>query len=334
MLSPRTQSKTILHAFAAMLLLFIAAVVMTHTGTLDAQTVNWVPTGSPSARCCMGMAYDPATRSTVLFGGSDSGASYGDTWTWRGGWLQTSPVTSPSPRYFPGMAFDGVNIMLFGGIDSAGTVFNDTWTWDGTTWTQQFPAVSPPPNNCMGMVYDAATGTVVLFGGANSAGMLGDTWTWDGVSKTWTEQNPAASPSARSAPIAYDATTQTVLLFGGNGSTTAEEFNDTWIWNGTTWTQQFPATAPPARESASMTYDASIGAAVLFGGYAGTWENSLNDTWIWNGNTWREIHPATAPPNRYNFAMNYDPINRVVIMFGGYSSTVVRGDTWLLAIEP
>ena len=96
------------------------------------------------------------------------------------------------------------------------------------------------------MVYDAATQTVVLFGGGDAAGPLGDTWTWNGVAKTWTQQNPTASPSARSAPIAYDAATQTVLLFGGNGSSTADEFNDTWTWNGSAWTQQFPAAAPPA----------------------------------------------------------------------------------------
>jgi len=67
------------------------------------------------------------------------------------------------------MAWDGAarNIVLFGGIDSAGTFLNDAWTWDGTTWTQQFPPVSPPPRrfDTTGMPYDVATGTVVLFGG-------------------------------------------------------------------------------------------------------------------------------------------------------------------------
>jgi len=42
--------------------LFVAA-VMTHAGTMmEAQTVNWVEMGSPSARYCMGMAYDEATK--------------------------------------------------------------------------------------------------------------------------------------------------------------------------------------------------------------------------------------------------------------------------------
>ena len=64
------------------------------------------------------------------------------------------------------------------------------------------------------MAYDAATGTVVLFGGMAAAAALGDTWTWDGT--TWTKQAPAASPPARyAASMAYDAATGNVVLFGG-----------------------------------------------------------------------------------------------------------------------
>ena len=57
---------------------------------------------------------------------------------------------------------------------------------------------------------DAATGTAVLFGGYGTRA-FGDTWTWDGT--TWTQQAPAAHPSARSnAVMAYDAATGKILL--------------------------------------------------------------------------------------------------------------------------
>ena len=86
------------------------------------------------------------------------------------------------------------------------------------------------------MAYDAATGTVVLFGGTNRHGLLGDTWTWNGT--TWTEQTPATSPPARSqAMMAYDAATGTPVLFGGSGYATtrcsgsrAVLFEQTWTW--------------------------------------------------------------------------------------------------------
>jgi len=323
--------------------LILAAALMTQAGVLAAQTVNWVELGSPSARCCMSLAYDGATHSVVLFGGAIPSQLYGDTWIWRGGWLRLSPATSPPARIGAAIAYDAAagNVVLFGGTTSnvppgsTGTTFNDTWTWDGTTWTQQFPPVSPSARTTTTvMTYDPVTQTVLLFGGANSAGALGDTWTWNGITKTWTEQNPAGSPSARSAPMAYDAALQRVVLFGGSGNGTAL-FTDTWVWNGTTWTQQSPASAPSARSGASMAYDAGLGAVVLFGGAGnGMWQDSLNDTWVWNGTTWTEIQPVTVPPNRYSFGMDYDPVNKAVLMFGGYSSGPARGDTWLLALAP
>ena len=44
-------------------------------------------------------------------------------------------------------------------------------------WTKQTPATSPPARADASMAYDAATGTVVLFGGYDGQ-LAGDTWTW------------------------------------------------------------------------------------------------------------------------------------------------------------
>jgi len=227
------------------------------------------------------------------------------------------------------MAFDGTNIVLFGGATQSGTYLNDTWTWDGTNWTEQTPPVSPSPRTSY-MTYDGATGNVVLFGGNDAAGSLGDTWTWNGTTKTWTQLNPANSPSPRLAPTAYDEATQSLLLFGDS----TVDLNDTWTWNGTNWIKLAPAVSPTPRAQANMAYDPSIRMVVLFGGYAGTWENSLNDTWMWNGTNWKQVTPATPPPNRYNFGMSYHVAAKILVMFGGFSSSVARSDTWLLALEP
>ena len=79
------------------------------------------------------------------------------------------------------------------------------------------------------MAYDAATGSVVLFGGLNKRSrVVGGTWTWDG--STWTLQAPATSLPARdSAAMAYDAATGTVVLFGGVGHG-GGYLDDTWTW--------------------------------------------------------------------------------------------------------
>ena len=132
------------------------------------------------------------------------------------------------------------------------------------------------------MAYDAATGTIVLFGGGNDqGGVFGDTWTWDGT--TWTQQAPTTSPAARTdAAMAYDAATGTMVLFGGCFGDNNEVFSDTWTWDGTTWTKQAPTTSPAARQAGGgMAYDAAIGDIVLFSGLGKSgW---LRNTWTWGG---------------------------------------------------
>lgn len=310
----------------------IAALVL-RCGAVGAQTVNWVTTQSPSPRAGMGMSYDWANNTMVLFGGADNAHNIvGDTWIWQDGWIQQSPQNTPSPRSNSAMAFDGAEIVLFGGNDASGTYLNDTWTWDGTNWTQQFPPTSPSARAAI-MTYHAANGTVVLFGGTGSSSVLGDTWTWNGASKTWTQQQPPSSPSPRFAPMAYDGAARSLVLFGGNGNG-GTEFTDTWTWDGINWTQQHPTVSPTPRTSAGMAYDAGFGAIVLFGGYNGSWPNSLDDTWVWNGTNWKQIHPATTPANRYAFGMDYDGAAKALMMFSGYSSGPARAGTWFLAIVP
>lgn len=315
---------------------------------LSAQTVGWVEVGystAPSARENSGIAYDAATRSTVLFGGAAGQSIYGDTWIWNGAWHATFPAASPSPRQGAAFAYDGAagNVVLFGGSPTApvgrGTAFGDTWTWDGFNWTQQFPPASPPARVWSQMVYDPATRTVVLFGGTNTPGgddSFSDTWEWNGVTRNWTELHPASHPSARTTnQIAYDSATGSVLLFGGVTSNLTP-LNDTWTWNGYNWTRHFPASTPAPRNGPGMVYDEAFRAVVLFGGAVGTCcSDNLNDTWTWNGVDWTEIYPGNPlPPARDGQNMDYDPLRKVVFMFGGAGAGGELGDTWFLATAP
>ena len=60
------------------------------------------------------------------------------------------------------------------------------------------------------------------------------------------------------------------------------------------------ATSPPARDRHTLATLA--GKVVLFGGGNNT-TLYLNDTWEWDGATWRERTPSTAPSARANHAM-------------------------------
>jgi hypothetical protein len=263
-------------------------------GLLD-QTWSWdgttwtqlTPAAHPPALAGAAMAYDAATGTVVMFGGEGRHGVLHQTWSWDGTtWTQLTPVHHPVAREFTAMAYDAATgtVVLFGGLVDGQFASNDTWTWDGTTWTRQ-PFESSGPGVRWGetMAYDAATGTVVMFGGAEGPPgrsiPLNDTWTWDGT--TWTQQNPEDAPAGRwAAAMAYDAATGTAVLFGGDNQ--LELFADTWAWDGTTWTKQTKRAAPQpySREFAAMAYDAATGTAVLFGGeYPGV--RVFPDTWTW-----------------------------------------------------
>jgi hypothetical protein len=323
---------------AALIAVAAVGTVLPTVASASPQALDWTrqaPAASPRVRADAAMAYDAATGTTVMFGGYERLATgdllpLGDTWTWDGTtWTRQAQADHPSPRYGAAMAYDAATgtMVLFGGYELASGalgVLNDTWTWNGTTWTQQHPAVSPPALNraSAAMAYDAATGTVVL------SEVDGSTWTWNGT--TWTQQTPAASPPARfGAAMAYDTATGTVVLFGGQSST-GHLLADTWTWDGTTWTQQAPATSPHFRYDTTMAYDATTGTVVLFGGTATNRE--FSDTWTWDGTTWTQQTPATHPFARGGDATAYDATTGTVVLFGGYS---LHGkflkDTWTWA---
>jgi hypothetical protein len=106
------------------------------------------------------------------------------------------------------------------------------------------------------MVFDAATGTVLLW-----TGNLQETWSWKGLSKTWTQAFPASTPPAAGSTIDYDNAQENVVLFGGliaNGG----YINQTWTWDAANFTQQFPEDSPSPRYLPAMHYDPTVSAAI------------------------------------------------------------------------
>ena len=150
----------------------------------------------------------------------------------------------------------------------------------------------------------------------------------------WHSQTTKAAPSGRWAPqMTYDAGHNESVLFGGiSASKLGPQSNaDTWVWQGEAWTQLFPAASPPARESGKLVYDAARNNCVLFGGnnfIDDGIEFTFGDTWVWDGVNWTQRFPEISPGQRYGFAMAYDQVHGVVVLFGGTDGVNFLNDTW------
>ncbi len=119
------------------------------------------------------------------------------------------------------------------------------------------------------------------------------------------------------------------------------------------WFLLDPDTKPLPRENASMSYDEINGNVIMFGGGAsreadiGSTFNDTdpfdlsgmsNETWIWNGVTWRLANPTTKPPRRQAGGMAFEPVNGGMLLYGGIVDDSVapaiadRMDTWFFDV--
>lgn len=161
----------------------------------------------PSARKSPAMAYDGKSGRVLLFGGEGSGGVLGDTWLWDGvneRWESLGVMSpGPSPRAGAQMAWDGTQLMLYGGYTGSGaskTPLGDTWLWNGTAWSKVTPENSPPPMFYGGIAYDGQR--TALYGGnlgtvtepfVNKDNTQNITyekassvlWLWDGQAQDW-----------------------------------------------------------------------------------------------------------------------------------------------------
>lgn len=313
------------------------------TSEPDNTTLNWSqrrPDRSPAPRGNAAMSFDAKHGQLVLFGGQAGDRVFNDTWTWDGAtWTEQTPASAPPARHSAGLAADPTGaLVLFGGFGHGGDAaaqLGDTWTWDGHTWTEQKPAHSPQAGGGAIMVSAGSRG-VLRLGGFNFVTHAGpsDTWLWDG--HDWTPASTSHTPPLVHEEIANAAAADrdgSVLYFSAPQVGIAN-VSETWRWDGQDWSQANSAVAPPSRRASALTF-LDDGTALLFGGSAtsATSSTTLNDTWAWTSSGWRQLTPGHAPTARFGAAMQFDPVRREVVLFGGtsISPTFVETplcDTW------
>ena len=227
-------------------------------------TPTWTqlsPTGGPPAKGQGSSAvYDPTTNSLIVFGGNTNacGSLTNDVWVLSnanglGGapvWTQLSPTGTIPARELHSAVYNPTSnrMVVFAGLGNP-NVTNDVWVLANANgigtpaWTQLTPTGTlPDARYFFASVYDAATNSMVVFGGSATPGFVNDVWTLshaDGTGGTpaWTQLSPSGTaPSARDAHTAvYNAANNRMIVFGGTSNcspTCVVANNDTWVLRG------------------------------------------------------------------------------------------------------
>ncbi len=239
------------------------------------------------------LAYDAARQRMVLFECSGR-AAVSRTWEWvHERWSLRHTANTPPPRDGYAMAFDAARnrVVLFGGCTeyqyyvAPGALLADTWEYDGVDWTQRSPIVSPPPQTGHKLVFDPANGAVLLIGGNTWPWAPTTDWSYDGT--TWTQVAASGFPPHRVALVADPVRSRIVAILP---SYAVPPVLQHFEWDGASWTQQQPTALPTSREGMSLTFDASLGGAVLHGGYSSS--TTLDDRWLLLAGSWLPLGPS------------------------------------------
>jgi hypothetical protein len=291
---------------------------------------------SPSPRSLFGMATDTINNTIWLLNGITDAGVEGDFWKFdQGLWSRVEVEGTPSCGS-PSMAFDTDRARL--------VVFcpnSDTFEWDGTAW-KAFADLRTKPgiHRFAMMVYDQNIRKTVFYGGYDEQGGYYDkTWTWDGT--TWAEVAKKKKAPGRSlAAMWYDPTLRRTVVFGGVGrrsfNSRIERYGDMWSFDGTNWTEMKPSTLPGTRYGAQVAVNPITNRTILFGGIrVDTIDEKkkiqkqvyADDTWEWDGSTWRQLQTDATPGPRENAGMAFDPQRNWIIITGGWSG-YFHSDTW------
>ncbi len=266
-----------------------------HAGIWTDLTPNL--TVNPPARWSPSLAYDPALKGLILFGGRTFSTYYNDTWLFNAtGWHQLSPRIAPAARSAAGMTYDPAlhEMILYGGWignvvgHSTPTYFSDTWAFKGGQWRNLTAHLKTNPGARFGpqLSFDPKLNALIAFSGD----LVYPNGTGSWVNSTWslTARGWAAVPTAHAPPVGgepggltYYTGCKCLVQFGAGRA--APYGNQTWVFEKGGWKNQTAklSSAPSARGFGLMADDLSDGYVVLFGGDPGTGNSYASDTWVY-----------------------------------------------------
>jgi hypothetical protein len=290
-------------------------------------------TRTTSARYRSMMAYDPVTRTVVMFDPTHR-IGRAETWIWDGSrWHHQLPRTSPPPSRAALMAFDPTTATVILYLDEVhssscprdGCAGPETWSWDGNNWQQKDQAVGPHTAG-VELALDPTLKSPLLL--TDSGSCATTAWRWTGA--TWIRATTAPGPARSAAEdlITDPASGHLELIttsysgYGPIGDGPPERCTtqaSTWQWNGSSWHEQPFATPGPTGPFTGATDDFS-GQIVVF--------TDSGETWTSDSGAWVRQHPRHSPTARISPSMVFDGAHHKVLLFGGFDGQRPLEDTW------
>jgi hypothetical protein len=249
-------------------------------------------TDMPTPRTGAAMFYDIFNGHTVLFGGEDvANGDRADMWVWDGeDWTEQPPSPRPSPRSEAALNRHPVTgeIMLVSGGAS-----NDVWFWDGDDWTIQ-AGTRDVGGDWYSLFYDSASQTMKLVFPPSPYHFEWEGTDWQAGAPTsisLQQWDHSFTESMLRGCQAYDTLRDHQLYFGGClGTNCRDDFEaqgGTWFFRDDEVVEFLPGQAPRFRSHAAHAYNPGTEIVTLFGGKEYDSRDFYQDTWFWNGLSWR-----------------------------------------------
>jgi hypothetical protein len=242
--------------------------------------------------------------------------------------------SQPHPRHLEEVTYDkaGNKLLLFGGIE----MLKDGWSeptmvyeWNGKDWHSK-EISGPSGRRGHVWVYDESGKQTLLMGGVTTGhivkdSLLFDLWTWDG--SKWKLINsicPVKEPEA-----VFDPVNKRILVYGDANNKNQLSYNlptafELWEYKNNIW-KKLSTDGPDITGSRMISFD--IGRKTLV---APVFEESKMIVWEWTGNEWiTAVFENDCPAYRTKFAIAYDPVEKITVLFGGLSRDRVQlSDFW------
>ncbi|MCI4344673.1 MAG: PKD domain-containing protein, partial [Thermoplasmata archaeon] len=268
---------------------------------------------------------DGWTNVTLQLGGAFAPTTYGGVW-----------INDTADREF----------LAFGGVTSLGGAFcrttNETWTLQTGNWTNLTGSLTtaPSPRSAVAAAFDGADNYTLLFGG-NLSGSGVDSpqsWAFSASPFNWSgshgsSNNSTAKLTALLQATPADGVAPLPVAFAARAAGGLPPYRYDYLFG--------DGSAPTSSGTTAAHTYASIGSYVATATVTDSLGTTVHAVQViavlapWQvAHQWVDLQNSTpvAPQIRTGAAMTYDPALNAVLLFGGYSPSVVPfGDTWEFA---